>query len=154
MMFQKEFIIIQQVHQKNTCFVIIGVIKISVINLSLMLVMVAWYIIYSLWVKKLLNVKSVDYRCVLWGVTKNEAINMLNNSELDDKGILWIWILVQIKHLSKELKNVHFEELISETFLLMVMTILLLLMVQKVMKRIWWVGRYWSEVLLLKFLWC
>ena len=36
---------------------------------------------------------------------------------------------MQIKHLSKELKNVHFEELISETFLLMVMTILLVLMV-------------------------
>ena len=36
----------------------------------------------------ILNVKGVDYRCVLWGVTKNEAINILDNSKLDDKGTL------------------------------------------------------------------
>ena len=45
----------------------------------------------------ILNVKRVDYRCVLWEVTKNDAINMLGNSISDDKGTLWIWILVQIK---------------------------------------------------------
>ena len=36
----------------------------------------------------ILNVKGVDYRCVFWGVTKTEAINMLSNSKLDDKGTL------------------------------------------------------------------
>ena len=36
----------------------------------------------------ILNVKGVDYRCALWGVTKNEAINILDNSKLDDKGTL------------------------------------------------------------------
>ena len=36
----------------------------------------------------MLNVKGVDYKCVLWGVIKNDAINMLSNSKLDDKGIL------------------------------------------------------------------
>ena len=48
-----------------------------------------------------LNVKGVDYRCVLWNMTRNDAINKVNNSELDDKGTLWIWIFVQIKHLLK-----------------------------------------------------
>ena len=33
----------------------------------------------------ILNVKCVDYR---FGVTKNEAINILCNSKLDDKGTL------------------------------------------------------------------
>ena len=33
----------------------------------------------------ILNVKSVGYRCVLWNITRNDAINRLNNSELDDK---------------------------------------------------------------------
>ena len=28
----------------------------------------------------ILNVKFVDYRCVLWNMTKNDAINRLNNS--------------------------------------------------------------------------
>ena len=32
----------------------------------------------------ILNVKGVDYRCVLWNMTRNDAINRLNNSELDE----------------------------------------------------------------------
>ena len=36
----------------------------------------------------ILNVKVVDYRCVLWNKTKNDVINMLNNYKLDDKDIL------------------------------------------------------------------
>ena len=49
----------------------------------------------------ILNVKGVDYICVLWGITKNEAIIMLSNFKLDDKGTLRIWISGQIKHLLK-----------------------------------------------------
>ena len=45
----------------------------------------------------MLNVKGVDYRCVLWNISRNDAINRLNNSKLHGKGTLWIWILVQIK---------------------------------------------------------
>ena len=36
----------------------------------------------------LLNAKGVDYRCILWGISKNDAITMLNNSVLEDKGVL------------------------------------------------------------------
>ena len=36
----------------------------------------------------ILNVKSVDYRCIFWGVSKNNAINILSNSKFDDKGVL------------------------------------------------------------------
>ena len=36
----------------------------------------------------MLNVKRVDYRCVLWNMTQNDAINLLNNSWLDNKGVL------------------------------------------------------------------
>ena len=36
----------------------------------------------------ILNVKRVDYRCVLWNMTQNDAINLLNNSWLDNKGVL------------------------------------------------------------------
>ena len=36
----------------------------------------------------IMNVKDVDYRCVLWNMNRNDAINRLNNSELDDKGTL------------------------------------------------------------------
>ena len=30
----------------------------------------------------ILTVKVVDYRCILWGVSKNKAVNILNNSVL------------------------------------------------------------------------
>ena len=36
----------------------------------------------------LLNVKVVDYKCVLRNITKNDAIIILNNSKLDGKGTL------------------------------------------------------------------
>ena len=35
----------------------------------------------------ILNV-SVDYRCILWGISRNGAVNILNKSKLDDKGVL------------------------------------------------------------------
>ena len=36
----------------------------------------------------ILGVKGNDYRCILWGIGKNEAVNVLDNSVLEDKGIL------------------------------------------------------------------
>ena len=35
-----------------------------------------------------LHIKGIDYRCVLWNMTTNDAINKLNHSKLDDKGTL------------------------------------------------------------------
>ena len=35
----------------------------------------------------IMNVKGVDFRCILWGISKNEAVNRLNNSVLEDKTI-------------------------------------------------------------------
>ena len=36
----------------------------------------------------ILNVKGVAYRCILWNISKDEAVNSLNNSALEDKGVL------------------------------------------------------------------
>ena len=36
----------------------------------------------------MLNVKGIDFRCVLWGISRREAVNRLNKSVLEDKGIL------------------------------------------------------------------
>ena len=36
----------------------------------------------------ILNVKGVDFRCILWGISRDEAVNRLNNSVLEDKDIL------------------------------------------------------------------
>ena len=62
LMLQKELKLTKQVHQKNACFVIINIL--------------------------ILNVKGVVYRCILRGIIKNEAVNILNNCVLEDKGVL------------------------------------------------------------------
>ena len=46
----------------------------------------------------ILNVKSVDYRCIFWGISRNEAVDILNNSVLEDR-VFYKWILVQIRQL-------------------------------------------------------
>ena len=36
----------------------------------------------------ILNVKGVGFRCILWGISRNEPVNRLNISVLEDKGVL------------------------------------------------------------------
>ena len=47
----------------------------------------------------ILNVEGVDYRCDIWNMSKNDVVSRLSNSELNGSGSLWIWTLIQIKHL-------------------------------------------------------
>ena len=44
--------------------------------------------VYELKNIAILNVKGVDFRCISWGISKDEAINRLNNSMSEDKGVL------------------------------------------------------------------
>ena len=36
----------------------------------------------------ILNIKDIDYRCCVFNMSKNDAITLLNNSVLDNKGVL------------------------------------------------------------------
>ena len=36
----------------------------------------------------ILSAKGVDYRCVLWSISRDETVNRLNNSVLEVKGVL------------------------------------------------------------------
>ena len=36
----------------------------------------------------ILNIKGIDYRCYVFNMSKNDAITLLNNSMLDNKGAL------------------------------------------------------------------
>ena len=36
----------------------------------------------------MLNVKGVDFRYILWSINRDEAVNRLNNSVLEYKGLL------------------------------------------------------------------
>ena len=43
---------------------------------------------YELKLIAILNVKVVDFKCILWGISRDEAVNRLNNFVLEDKGVL------------------------------------------------------------------
>ena len=36
----------------------------------------------------ILKVKGLDFSCILWGISRDEAVNRLNNSVLEDKAVL------------------------------------------------------------------
>ena len=44
--------------------------------------------VYELKNFMILKIKGADYRCYVFNVSKREAINLLNNSALDNKGAL------------------------------------------------------------------
>ena len=35
----------------------------------------------------LLNVIGVEFRCILWGISRGETVNRLNNSVFKDRGV-------------------------------------------------------------------
>ena len=43
---------------------------------------------YELENTAMLNGKGVVFRCILWGISRYEAANRLNNSLLEDKDVL------------------------------------------------------------------
>ena len=63
--------------------------------------------VYELENIAILKIKGVDCRCVIWNMSRSDAISRINNSKLDDKCSLWIWI-----------KKDHLLERILETFIL------------------------------------
>ena len=44
--------------------------------------------VYELKNVAILNVKGADFRCILWGISRDEAANRSSNSVLEDKGVL------------------------------------------------------------------
>ena len=45
-------------------------------------------VVYDLNDLMILNIKGIDYRCYVFNMSKNDAITLLNNSVLDNKGVL------------------------------------------------------------------
>ena len=89
-MFQKELRLIKQVNQKSVCFIIISILKTLALNFNHIVVMVVMLSIMAHELKNIAisNAKGVDYRRILWGISRDEAVIRLNNSALEDKGLL------------------------------------------------------------------
>ena len=83
-MLQKELILIKQVCH-YWCFKDVGPkFESHVCNKCHDVLMTA----YELKNIALLNVKGVDFRCILWSISKDEAVNRLNNSALGNNSVL------------------------------------------------------------------
>ena len=93
-MFQKQLTLMKQVHQKNACLLVkvedvyvkdVGFkFEPHVCNKCHDVLMTA----YELKNIAILNVKGADFRCILCGISRDEAANRLNNFVLEDKGVL------------------------------------------------------------------
>ena len=91
MMFQKELTFTKQVHQKEymLChywyFEGVGFkFEPHICNKCHYVLMTA----YELKNIAIINIKGVDFRCILLVISRDEAVNMLNNSVLEDRGVL------------------------------------------------------------------
>ena len=94
-MFQKQLTLMKQVHQKNACLLVkvedvyvkdVGFkFEPHVCNKCHDVLMTA----YELKNILILNVKGADLRCILWGVSRDVAVNRLNNfAALEDRVVL------------------------------------------------------------------
>ena len=43
---------------------------------------------YKLKIIAILNVQGADFRCILWGISRDDAVNRFNSSVLEDKVVL------------------------------------------------------------------
>ena len=64
-MFQKELTLKKQVYQKNACFVIFGILKMDINLNHMFLINVTAYELKNIGI---LNLKGVDFRCILWDI--------------------------------------------------------------------------------------
>ena len=92
-MFQKELVWIRQAHQKNESSVTIAFFKDigftfeeNVYNGCHHLFMMA----DSLKDIEILRAKGATLRCLMMGISKNQALKQLNNSVLEDEGTLYM----------------------------------------------------------------
>ena len=84
LMFQKKLTLIKQVNQKDLCFVIIGILKTSVMKFQPYLCNVCHAVSMTAYELKniaILNRKDVNYRFILWGIIKSDADDRLKNNK-------------------------------------------------------------------------
>ena len=50
--------------------------------------MSCWMYLFKIKKIEILSKKGVDYRCILCSISRKKAVNILNNSVLEDKGVI------------------------------------------------------------------
>ena len=97
MIFQKGLMLIKQIYQNSKIFATIGILKILVLNMNLI-----FNGCHDLMQKAMsfnniaiIYVKRKAYRINVWYMSKDDAINIMNGSNLVDKrGVLFFFIII------------------------------------------------------------
>ena len=83
---QREFVLTKQMHQMSVIFVIIATFKIKILNMNLR------NGCHNLMQKSIkfndvpiVSIKGSDYRIHFWYMSNYDAINIMNNSNLNEK---------------------------------------------------------------------
>ena len=83
---QREFVLIKQMHQMSVIFVIIATFKIKILNMNLrngcrnlMQKSIKFNDV------PIVSIKGSDYRIHFWYMSNYDAINIMNNSNLNEK---------------------------------------------------------------------
>ena len=91
LIFQNELILIKQMHQKSVVFITIGIFQIKILNMNHIFIMVV-----MIYCKKTMNfndvavvsIKRSGYKIHFWNMSEDDAINIMINSNLNEKSEL------------------------------------------------------------------
>ena len=109
LIFLMKLILIRQANQESVIFITIGIFQIKALHLNQMYAIDAMiFLMTSMKLSNvaILNIKGSDYCCTISGISKNEAINLIQNADLTEKK----WNIINVKkllpHINMGKKNV------------------------------------------------
>ena len=86
--FLKELMLAKEMNQKSVIFVTIGIFEIKVLSFKRMFATVVNDLLamsINLNDIAILDINGVDYRCIISGITKSKALNLLQNADLNER---------------------------------------------------------------------
>ena len=86
--FLKQLMLTKEMNQKSVIFVTIGIFEIKVLSFKRMFATVVNDLLamsINLNDIAILDINGVDYRCIISGITKSKALNLLQNADLNER---------------------------------------------------------------------
>ena len=82
--FLKQLMLIKQANEKSATFVTIGIFLNKAFKFKPNFCNKCYDLLRSMNLSNIaiLNIKSANYRCIISGISKNEAINLMQNTDL------------------------------------------------------------------------
>ena len=87
--FLKQLMLIKQANEKSATFVTIGIFLKKAFKFKPNFCNKCYDLLRSMNLSNIaiLNIKSANYRCIISGISKNEAINLMQNTDLTQTSV-------------------------------------------------------------------